>query len=89
MEFITLSDIVKRAFEVTFIISIPFLAASLISGLIISFLQTLTNIQESTLAFVPKIIIVLILGLILGSFIATEFVEFTKEIINSIPSLVK
>jgi flagellar biosynthetic protein FliQ len=64
MEFITLSDIVKRAFEVTFIISIPFLAASLISGLIISFLQTLTNIQETTLAFVPKIIIVLILALI-------------------------
>ncbi|MDT7906728.1 MAG: flagellar biosynthetic protein FliQ [Candidatus Calescibacterium sp.] len=89
MEFITLSDIVKRAFEVTFIISIPFLAASLISGLIISFLQTLTNIQETTLAFVPKIIIVLILGLILGSFVTTEFLDFTKEIINSIPSLVK
>ncbi len=89
MEFITLSDIVKRAFEVTFIISIPFLAASLISGLIISFLQTLTNIQETTLAFVPKIIIVLILGFILGSFVTTEFLDFTREIINSIPSLVK
>jgi flagellar biosynthetic protein FliQ len=89
MEFITLSDIVKRAFEVIFIISIPFLAASLISGLIISFLQTLTNIQETTLAFVPKIIIVLILALILGSFVTTEFLDFTKEIINSIPSLVK
>ncbi|GBD02867.1 hypothetical protein HRbin19_00137 [bacterium HR19] len=89
MEFISLSDIVKRAFEITIIISLPFLASSLIIGLIISFLQTLTNIQETTITFVPKIIAVFIIAFAFGAFITSEFTDFLREIINAIPSIVK
>ena len=89
MEFVTLSDITKRSFEVLMIISTPFLVVALFVGLLISFLQTLTNIQEATLAFVPKIIAVFLLAVIMGSFVASEFSDFIKELFLAIPDIVK
>lgn len=71
------------------IISFPFLIASLLVGLIISFLQTLTNIQEATLTFVPKIIVVIVLGAILGGFIFSQMRDFITEIFMGIPNLIK
>lgn len=89
MELVTISDIVKRSFEVLLIITLPFLVASLVVGLVVSFLQTLTNIQETTLAFVPKIISVIILAAFLGGFLFSEVRDFIREIFLSIPKMVR
>jgi len=89
MEFVTLADIVRRSFELLMIVSVPFLIVTLIVGLVISFLQTLTNIQEATLSFVPKIIAVFILAVVLGGFIVSEFSDYIKELFLSIPDIVK
>ncbi len=89
MEFVTFSDILRRAFELLLIVSTPFLLVSLFVGLIISFLQTLTNIQEATLAFVPKIISVFILAAILAAFISSQFNDFMKELFLAIPAIVR
>lgn len=89
MELFTISDIAKRSFEVLVIVMFPFLMVSLIVGLVVSFLQTLTNIQEATLAFVPKIISVIILAVLIGSFVFSELRDFISEIYSAIPKLIR
>ncbi len=89
MDTASISDIVKRSFEVLMILTFPFLLVSLIIGLIVSFLQTLTNIQEATLTFAPKIISVIILAVLIGGFLFSEMRDFISELFLSIPKIVK
>lgn len=59
-------DVVKSAFNVIFEISAPTLIAAMVAGLIIGLLQALTQIQEMTLTFVPKLfVIAIIIGITL------------------------
>lgn len=89
MEAVSISDLVKRSFEVLIIITFPFLIVSLAIGLIVSFLQTLTNIQEATLTFAPKIISIIILAVLMGGFFFSEIRDFISELFLSIPKIVK
>ncbi|UHA73924.1 flagellar biosynthesis protein FliQ [Paenibacillus sp. 481] len=65
-------------------ISAPMLAVALIVGLIISVFQATTQIQEQTLAFVPKIIAVLVVMLLFGPWMLTSMVDFTHTILNNL-----
>ncbi len=56
------------------------LLASLIVGLLVSFFQALTQIQEQTLTFVPKIIITIIVILISANFMLSELMKFTYRV---------
>lgn len=58
----------------------PALIASLIVGILISLFQSLTQIHEATLAFVPKIIVVFLVLIILGGWMLNILVDFSKEI---------
>ena len=64
--------------------SAPMLLVALIVGLIISIFQATTQIQEQTLAFVPKIIAVFIVILIFGPWMLTTMVDFTFNILNNL-----
>jgi flagellar biosynthetic protein FliQ len=64
--------------------SLPMLIAGLSIGLIVSIFQATTQIQEQTLAFVPKIIGVLVSMLIFGPWILTNLVDFTYNILNNL-----
>ena len=68
--------------------SAPMLLAGLIIGLIVSVFQATTQIQEQTLAFVPKIIGVLVAMLIFGPWILTTLVDFTFNILNNLDKYV-
>ena len=66
----------------------PILAVCLIVGLVVAVLQTITQIQEMTLSFVPKLVgvgIVLIIG---GPWMLDQLVSYTQALFLSIPSLV-
>lgn len=65
-------------------ISLPMLLAGLLIGLLVSVFQATTQIQEQTLAFVPKIIAVLVSMLIFGPWILTSLVDFTFNILNNL-----
>ena len=56
----------QEAIKVTILVSMPMLGLGLVVGLIISIFQAVTQIQEMTLAFVPKILIVLLALLFFG-----------------------
>ncbi|NMM51231.1 flagellar biosynthesis protein FliQ [Paenibacillus aquistagni] len=65
-------------------VSAPMLIAALVIGLLISIFQAATQIQEQTLAFVPKIIAVFIVILIFGPWMLTTMIDFTYNILNNL-----
>lgn len=67
----------------------PILLVSLLVGLIISIFQAVTQIQEFTLTFVPKIIAVFIFLFIFFPWISTTLITFTVNIIQKIPVYIK
>ncbi len=80
-------DVAKDAIFVLLIISAPPLAVALVVGLIISLFQALTQIQEMTLTFVPKIIAIFIALLLFMPFIGDTLNSFTQRIAERIIGL--
>lgn len=74
----------QDAIRTILIVTAPMLGFSLIVGLLVSILQAVTQIQEATLAFVPKIIAVLLSLIIFGPWILRAITEFTTEIFTNI-----
>lgn len=66
------------------ILSVPLLGGAMIVGLIISIFQATTSIQEQTLTFVPKMVIILLLLVFIGPFLGGSLVDFTKNLMNLI-----
>ncbi len=79
----------RQAIELTLLVSLPMLAAGLIVGLLISIFQAVTQIQEMTLTFVPKIVAVLLALLISFPWIMRKMIAFTEQIILGIPGYLK
>lgn len=73
-----------QAVYTTLIASAPMLALALIVGLAISIFQATTQIQEQTLAFVPKIVAVLVALIVFGPWILNTVIQFTYEILNNL-----
>ncbi|WP_223066785.1 flagellar biosynthesis protein FliQ [Paenibacillus caui] len=65
-------------------VSAPMLIIALVVGLVISIFQATTQIQEQTLAFVPKIVAVLLALLLFGPWMLTTLVDFTYGILNNL-----
>lgn len=63
----------------------PILIVSLVMGFLISLLQSVTQVQEMTLTFVPKLIAVGLILLFLGNWMMHETVTFTEGLIHNIP----
>lgn len=76
---------------VTQIITIiaPILGLALIVGLIVAILQAVTSIQEQTLTFLPKLIVILLMVALLGGFIFSNLSEYTLALFNRIPDVAK
>ncbi|MMZ63511.1 Flagellar biosynthetic protein FliQ [compost metagenome] len=69
-------------------VSAPMLIIALVVGLLISIFQATTQIQEQTLAFVPKIVAVLIALLLFGPWMLTTLVDFTYGILNNLSNYI-
>lgn len=78
-----------QTFKITLLLSLPMLLAGLIAGLIISIFQATTQINEMTLSFVPKIILVVIVIIFLMPWMTTTMIDFTENILNQIPTFIK
>ncbi|HRO63604.1 flagellar biosynthetic protein FliQ [Thermomonas sp.] len=64
-------------------VSLPFLLAALVVGLLVSILQVVTQIQEMTLTFVPKLIAIGVVMLALGSWMLSVLVELTRHMFET------
>ena len=77
----------REAFYTTLLVSAPMLLLSLIVGLLIAIFQAATSIQEITLTFVPKIIIVAIVAVLTLPWMMEIMITFTVNVFNQIPAL--
>lgn len=78
-------DIGLKAIWITCLISAPALLSILITGLIVSVLQAATQVNEQTLSFIPKIVVMTVALAISGPWILETFVHFTIGIFDKIP----
>ncbi len=69
-------DIARNALIQALIIAVPILGAGLTIGLMVSLFQAVTQIQEQTLTFVPKIIVMILVAVVLLGWISVRMTEF-------------
>jgi len=67
----------------------PILLVTLVIGFIISLLQAVTQVQEATLTFVPKVIVVAAIMLFMGNWMMHETVVFTQNLLHDIPRMIQ
>jgi len=79
----------QEAIKVTILVSMPMLLLGLIVGVVISIFQAVTQIQEMTLTFVPKIVIVMAALLYFSSWMLEQLMHFTVTTINQIPYYIR
>ena len=73
-------DIASRAIWIIIECATPLLLVSLIVGLIISIFQTVTSIQEQTLTFVPKILVLFLMIILTGDWMLNLILSFIKDL---------
>ncbi len=80
-------QLARRSFETALLLSAPLLVFSLVVGLLVSIFQTITSINEATLAFVPKIVAVMVALIIFFPWMMSYMSDFTREVFAIIPNL--
>jgi flagellar biosynthetic protein FliQ len=81
-------EIGRQAVEITLLISAPLFIAALATGLLVSIFQAATQINEATLSFVPKLIVLFITLVVAGPWMITMLTDFMRRLYSSIPSII-
>jgi flagellar biosynthetic protein FliQ len=80
-------ELVFQALRMALVLSGPILLGLLIVGLLIGIVQAATQLNETTIAFVPKIIVLVVIILLAGPVMLTLFTDYLRELILRIPSI--
>ena len=80
-------DILRSGFLTIIKVSMPILLTSLVVGLLVSILQAVTQVQEQTLSFVPKLLTVMIALILFGNYMLNTLVEFAEDLIMLIGNI--
>jgi flagellar biosynthetic protein FliQ len=84
----TVIEIGQQALKVTALLSAPMLLSVLVVGLLVGMFQTVTSIQEMTLSFIPKLIVLALVLVFAGSWMLNLITDFMIQIFESIPVLI-
>ncbi len=79
----------RDAIETTALLSAPILIAALITGIVVSLFQAITQINEATLTFIPKMIVAGLIVLFAGSWMIDVMSRYTINLIESVPEYVR
>jgi len=77
-----------ETFKLALMMALPMLLAGLAAGLLISIFQATTQINEMTLSFVPKIILVIVVAIFTMPWMMNMMIEFTHRVITMIPNFI-
>ncbi len=80
-------DLMRSAVQIALIVAGPMLVAALLVGLIVGLLQAVTQIQEQTLTFIPKLLVMTMVFVALLPWILSRLVEYLASVIRSLPAL--
>jgi flagellar biosynthesis protein FliQ len=78
----------QRALEITMLMAAPLLFAALVIGLLVGVFQAATQINEMTLSFIPKLLGMAATLVITGPWMLKLIISYTRELFQSIPSLI-
>mgnify|MGYP001765390569 CR=1 FL=1 len=77
-------DLINNAIWTILVASAPAVIAAMVVGVVIALFQALTQVQEMTLTFVPKIVVVLVVSGMTASFVAGRLFAFTERLYSHI-----
>lgn len=78
----------EHALTVTAILAAPLLLSALIVGLVVGMLQAATQINEATLSFIPKLLVVVVTLFVTGHWMLQTLMDYTRSLFESIPGLI-
>jgi len=81
-------DLAHSTLLVTTMVAAPLLLTALAAGLVIGMLQAATQINEATLSFIPKLILLVVALVLTGPWILKTLVDFTRNLYGSIPGAI-
>ena len=84
----TVTTIGQQALWVTMMIASPLLGSALAVGLLIGMIQAATQINEMTLSFIPKLLVLVLSLVVAGPWMLSVIVNYTKQLMAQIPSLI-
>ncbi len=79
----------RGGIEEVFILILPVLSAALVIGLVVAIFQATTSIQEQTLTFLPKLVIILVVLALLGSWMFSDIRDYTITLFRLIPAMAR
>lgn len=84
----TVMEIGRGALEVAFLVAAPMFVAALATGLIVSILQAATQINEMTLSFVPKLLVMFVTLVVAGPWMITTLTDYIRRLFTAIPTII-
>ena len=81
-------EVTNQAVKVTLMLAAPMLAGALIVGILVSLFQAVTQINEQTLSFIPKILVIVVAMVMLSPWMMETITSYTRDLYTSIPSVV-
>jgi flagellar biosynthetic protein FliQ len=88
MNYESFADITHQAIKVALMVSAPMLLGALIMGILVSLFQAVTQINEQTLSFIPKILVIVAALVFFAPWMSDTLTTFTKELFLNIPKIV-
>ena len=82
-------EVISQAMKVTLMLSAPMLLSALVVGILVSIFQAVTQINEQTLSFIPKILVIIAALVIFSPWMMETMVSYTQDLFVSIPELVR
>ncbi len=89
MNELTLLQLMRDAITTLLLVLAPLLIAVLAVGLLVSILQAVTQVNEATLVFVPKLLVTFVVLLVGGPWMASQMMRFTVQVLTMLPSLTR
>lgn len=77
----------RQAMEVTLMVAAPMLLVALAVGLIVSIFQAATQINETTLSFIPKLVALFVTMIIAGPWMLTIMLDYMRQMLTGIPGM--
>jgi flagellar biosynthetic protein FliQ len=84
----TVINLVMQAITVAVKVALPILLAGLVVGLLASIFQAVTQIQEMTLTFIPKILATIVVMVVAGPWMLNQIITYTQQLWQGIPGVV-
>ncbi len=78
-----------KAIKTALLIALPLLAAGLLTGVLVSIFQAVTSIQDMSLTFIPKILVVMVTLLLVLPWIMGILIAFTSELFTNFPAYIR